>query len=102
MAVAVYSALTGLLVDNRSAFTGEVSIHGQVKPVGGIVPKVMAAARAGARRVFIPRENYQQLFQELEGTTVIPVSHLEEVVKEALLANNPPATRTLSALGVSL
>ncbi|ACX51642.1 Sigma 54 interacting domain protein [Ammonifex degensii KC4] len=101
VAVAVYSALTGLPVDNRSAFTGEVSIHGQVKPVGGIVPKVMAAARAGARRVFIPRENYQQLFQELEGTTVIPVSHLEEVVKEALLANNPPTARTFSALGVS-
>ncbi|RDV81824.1 ATP-dependent protease LonB [Ammonifex thiophilus] len=102
VAVAVYSALTGLPVDHRSAFTGEVSIHGQVKPVGGIVPKVMAAARAGARRVFIPRENYQQLFQELEGTTVIPVSHLEEVVKEALVAGDSPAARTLSALGLGL
>ena len=47
IALAVYSAITGRLVDNRVAMTGEVSIRGEVKPVGGVVAKVEAAMRRG-------------------------------------------------------
>lgn len=46
---AIYSAITQQLVDNKVAMTGEVSILGDIRPVGGIVPKVEAAAQAGSR-----------------------------------------------------
>ncbi|WP_334111189.1 S16 family serine protease, partial [Thermodesulfitimonas autotrophica] len=88
IATAIYSALTGIPVDNRVALTGEVSIGGKVRPVGGIVPKVAAAVRAGASRVLIPRDNYQQLFSEFRGVTVIPVDRLEDAIREALVGEN--------------
>ncbi|MGO0122950.1 ATP-dependent protease LonB [Desulfothermobacter acidiphilus] len=100
VAVAAYSAITGRPVDHRTAFTGEITLRGQVKPVGGIVPKVMAAVRAGARRVFIPRENYQQFFAQLEGIVVVPVSELSEVVEVALATGESlPMTRSLTIAG---
>lgn len=84
VATAVYSAITGIPVDNRVALTGEVSIRGMVKPVGGIVPKVAAAVRAGAERVLIPRGNYQKFFGSLAGIEIVPLDRLEEAVREAL------------------
>jgi len=86
IAVAVYSALTGIPVDNRVALTGEVSIGGQISPVGGIVPKVAAAAQAGAERVLVPQENYQQLLGTFAGVTVVGVARLEEAIREALVS----------------
>ncbi|GAB6932947.1 ATP-dependent protease LonB [Calditerricola satsumensis] len=80
--VAIYSALTGRPVDNLAAMTGEVSIHGKVKPVGGIVAKVDAARHAGAKRVFIPRENDQALFAEWPDIQVIPVDEVDEVLEQ--------------------
>ena len=65
--------------------TGEVSIRGQVKPVGGVVAKVEAARHAGADRVIIPKENWQEVFNKIEGIKVIPVERLEEVISLALL-----------------
>jgi len=85
IATAVYSAILGLPVDNTVAMTGELSIRGLVKPVGGIVTKVEAARRAGARRVLIPAENYQALFRDFTDVEVIPVNRLEEVTKAALI-----------------
>jgi Lon-like ATP-dependent protease len=85
VATAVYSAITGIPVDNRVALTGEVSIRGMIKPVGGIVPKVAAALRAGAERVLIPRGNYQKFFSSLAGIEIVPLDRLEEAVREALL-----------------
>ncbi|MEW6173460.1 MAG: ATP-dependent protease LonB [Bacillota bacterium] len=85
VATAVYSAITGIPVDHRVALTGEVSIWGMVKPVGGIVPKVMAAVRAGARRVLIPKGNHQKLFDDINEVEVVPVDRLEDVIKGALL-----------------
>jgi Lon-like ATP-dependent protease len=58
-----------------------------VKPVGGIVPKVQAAAQAGAKRVLIPQENHQDLFAHLEGVTVEPVQHIRQVIEEAVIGN---------------
>ncbi|HHW14090.1 MAG TPA: ATP-dependent protease LonB, partial [Firmicutes bacterium] len=84
---AIYSAMTGRPVDNLVAMTGEVSIRGCVKPVGGIVPKVQAALKAGAKRVLIPKENYQDLFKSLEGIVVLPVDHIRQVIEEAVLGN---------------
>lgn len=84
IATAVYSALLGIKVDNKVAMTGELSIRGLVKPVGGVVAKVEAARQAGAEKVLIPAENYQEIFKEYAGVQVIPVERLEEVIKMAL------------------
>ena len=89
IAVGIYSALTKKQVDNQVAMTGEISLLGDVKPVGGIVAKVEAAFRAGAKRVLIPQENWQELFREAP-LEVIPVRHLEEVISLAF----PPIRRT--------
>ena len=85
IAAAIVSAIRAIPVDNRLAMTGELSIHGRVKPVGGVVAKVDAARQAGASRVIIPEENMQSLFGQMEGIEVIPVRRLEEVLDLALL-----------------
>lgn len=94
IATAVYSALLGLKVDNKVAMTGEISIRGLVKPVGGVVAKVEAARQAGAEKIIIPAENYQELFKEFKDVQVIPVERLEEVIKLAL-ADPPPLEKKL-------
>lgn len=81
---AIYSAITGLPVDNEVAMTGEVSIRGMVKPIGGVVAKIDAARRAGATRVIIPKENYQETFGTLP-IKVIPVENIKEVIDLAIL-----------------
>ena len=89
MVTAIYSAVTGFPVDNRVAMTGEVSIRGLVKPVGGIVAKVEAARLAGARKVIIPKENWQDAFGALteEGVEVVPVTHIQEVIAQAVVGS---------------
>ncbi|MGO4371427.1 ATP-dependent protease LonB [Paenibacillus sp. 2TAB19] len=79
MATAITSAIKGLPIDNKLAMTGEVGIHGNVKPVGGVLAKVEAAFQAGAEKVIIPRENWQAIFADLNGLKVIPVERVEEV-----------------------
>ncbi|AZR73377.1 ATP-dependent protease LonB [Anoxybacter fermentans] len=85
IATAIYSAITGIPVDNYVAMTGEVSIRGLVKPVGGIVAKIEAARRAGARKVIIPQENWQEIFKKIDDIEIVPVSNLEEVLQHALV-----------------
>jgi ATP-dependent Lon protease len=84
MAVGIYSAINNIPVDHKVAMTGEISIHGYVKPVGGIVPKIKAAQMAGAEKVIIPAENMQSILHEIKGIEIIPVNHLEEVLEIAL------------------
>ncbi|WNF35951.1 ATP-dependent protease LonB [Bacillaceae bacterium IKA-2] len=79
MATAIYSAIYGLKVDNKLAMTGELSIHGQVKPIGGVVAKVEAAKQAGVERVIIPKGNDQAIFKEQEDIEVICVGTLQQV-----------------------
>lgn len=85
MVTAVASALTNRPVASGVAMTGEVTIHGQVKGVGGIVPKVRAAAESGVSKVLIPQENWQEILSEVEGVEVIPVQNIQEVLDHALL-----------------
>lgn len=85
VAVAIFSAITGIPVDHEVAMTGEVSIRGYVKPVGGVVAKVEAARLAGVKRILIPKENWQEIFRRFVDCQVIPVETLEEVLKLALI-----------------
>ncbi|KQO01318.1 ATP-dependent protease LonB [Paenibacillus sp. Leaf72] len=79
MATAIASAIKNETIDNKLAMTGEVGIHGDVKPVGGVLAKVEAAFQAGADTVIIPRENWQAIFADLKGLKVIPVERVDEV-----------------------
>ncbi|WP_434749707.1 ATP-dependent protease LonB [Paenibacillus amylolyticus] len=83
MATAITSAIQGRPVDHELAMTGEVSIHGRVKPIGGVLAKVEAAFQAGAKTVIIPAENWQSIFDNLDGLRVIPVDTVQEVFREA-------------------
>ncbi len=85
IATAIYSSLSGTPVDNRIAMTGEVSIRGIVKPVGGVVAKVAAAKEAGASRVLIPRENWQEMFKEGKDIEVVPVDAVDSAISLALV-----------------
>lgn len=91
IATAIYSAFTGQQVDNRLAMTGEISIRGLVKPVGGVVAKVEAARQAGCTRVLIPRENWQEGFRDMEGIRVLPMQSLDEVFRHAFVIDTAPA-----------
>lgn len=84
MAVAAVSALTGKPVDGSAAITGEVSVQGRVMPVGGVPQKVEAAARAGLQRVFVPRANYMEMFEQM-GIQVIPVDTVGQAVERMLI-----------------
>lgn len=81
MAVAIVSAIRRLPVDNTVAITGEIGIHGRVKPVGGVIAKVEAAFQAGATTVFIPKDNWQSLFADVAPLQVIPVDTVDEVFR---------------------
>ncbi len=82
IATAIYSSLTGQPVDHRVAMTGEVSVRGDVKPVGGVVTKIEAAKEAQASKVLIPEDNYQKSFNSDESIEIVPVKTLEQVLSE--------------------
>ncbi|MBC8063163.1 MAG: ATP-dependent protease LonB [Clostridiaceae bacterium] len=85
IAVAIYSAIKNIPIDNKIAMTGEISLHGKVKPIGGVNAKIEAAIKAGATRIIIPKENWQDNFSQIKGGIIIPVSNIEEVVKLSLI-----------------
>ena len=87
MATALASAYVGKPVRSDTAMTGEISLTGLVLPVGGIKEKVLAAHRAGIRRIILPKANEKDLKevpQEVrDELTVIPVERIEEVLPAA-------------------
>lgn len=87
MAVAIYSAIYGIPVDNKVAMTGELSIRGFVRPVGGVSAKIYAAEQAGAKLVLIPKENWQDLYSSL-GVEVIGIETLQEALAHTLVKND--------------
>ncbi len=86
MTTALSSLVTGKAVDPHIAMTGEVSLRGGVMPIGGLPEKLMAAVRAGVTKVFIPKENVQDLEDVAEevkdALEIIPVSEVDEVLKK--------------------
>ncbi|NLY38270.1 MAG: ATP-dependent protease LonB [Firmicutes bacterium] len=85
MACAIYSSLTEQPVDPLVAMTGEISVRGLVRPVGGIQAKIEAAIDAGIKKIIIPQQNWQQGYSHLLSAQIVPVTRLEEVFREALL-----------------
>jgi len=101
MAVVAASAMTGRPVDGRVAVTGEVSVRGLVKPVGGVPGKVEAAEHAGLIKVLIPAENQLERF---EHTTidVVPISTLGEALDMMLLPVDAAVQDTQLPTAVSM
>ncbi len=91
MATAIYSSLTGVPVDPLVAMTGELSVRGFVRPIGGVQAKIEAAIDAGIKKIIIPQQNWQQSFKHHFTVKIIPVNRIEEVFKEALLVKEPVA-----------
>lgn len=84
MALAIYSALVNRPVDGKLAMTGEISLKGQVLPIGGLKEKLLAAKNAGMTKVFVPAKN-QKNVEELEaeitdGMEIVYVSEMSEVI----------------------
>ena len=107
IATATISAIRQQKVDNYLAMTGELSIRGRVKPVGGVAAKIEAAKQAGCKRVLIPKENWQERFVELSGEIeIIPVEELTQVLDLAMATEiklekvelRPPLEEVLSRL----
>ncbi|CAM3146373.1 ATP-dependent protease LonB [Sporolactobacillus spathodeae] len=88
MATAVCSAILGRRVRADLAMTGELGLHGQVKPIGGVIAKIEAAIEADAKQIIIPRENLQQTMIQYEQVTITPVDSLREVLDIALLSDD--------------
>lgn len=84
VATAIYSSIKGIPIDNTVAMTGEISIRGLVKPVGGVNAKVIAAKQAGATTVIIPKDNWQDIFKTFD-IRVITVESIDEVLHHALM-----------------
>ena len=95
MATALASSYVGKPVRNDTAMTGEISLSGLVLPVGGIKEKVLAAHRAGIKRIILPRPNEKDLKdvpQEVrDDLTFIPVERIEEVLGSAFDHEVTPA-----------
>lgn len=78
---AIISAVKGLPVPQDIAVTGEISIRGKVKAVGGLHPKIYGAKQAGIRTVYIPSENWDSISQVTEGVEVVPITHVSEFLR---------------------
>ncbi|MCB8818643.1 Lon family ATP-dependent protease [Desulfosporosinus shakirovi] len=78
--LAIYSALKKQPLRQDVAVTGEISIQGKVKPVGGIYEKIFGAKQVEVRKVLIPFENMADVPQSLQGIEVVPVRTIEEAM----------------------
>ena len=89
MVTSIISAITEIPVDKTVAMTGEITLRGLVLPIGGLKEKLLAAHRAGIKKVLIPIENKKDLVEVpktiLESMEIIPVKNVDEVLKVALI-----------------
>ncbi|MFQ5479191.1 MAG: endopeptidase La [Candidatus Binatia bacterium] len=88
LATSLVSAMTGIAVKPDVAMTGEITLRGRVLPIGGLKEKMMAAHRAGIKKVMVPSENVNDI-RDIPATVrkaveVMTVEHVDEVLDEAL------------------
>ena len=103
MAAALVSALTDRAIRKEVAMTGEITLRGKVLPVGSIRDKVLAAHRAGSKRVVMPRDNENDLAEVPEDVRreleFLLVEHVDEVLNAALHSEKAHDRPKLAALG---
>lgn len=92
MCTAIISTLTGIPVRKDIAMTGEITLRGKILPVGGIREKVMAAHRAGIRKVLLPKENEADI-QDIPGSVrdemeFVLIKHVNDALKEVLVKDD--------------
>ena len=94
MVTSIVSVLTGIPVRKDIAMTGEVTLRGNALAIGGLKEKLLAALRGGIKTVLIPRDNEKDLTEipdnVKEGLEIIPVDHVRDVLKIALVREPEP------------
>ena len=94
MVTSIVSVLSGIPIKKDLAMTGEVTLRGNALPIGGLKEKLLAALRGGIKTVLIPQDNEKDLIEipdnVKEGLSIIPVSHVDEVLKYALVDEPEP------------
>jgi ATP-dependent Lon protease len=95
MCTALVSALTQIPVKSDVAMTGEITLRGEVLPIGGLKEKLLAAHRGGISTVLIPEENKKDLAEIPKNIkdklTIVPVKWIDEVMEHALVHQPVPA-----------
>ena len=88
MVTSMVSAITEIPIDRNIAMTGEITLRGLVLPIGGLKEKLLAAHRAGIKKVLIPHDNQKDLTDIPEvikkNIEIVPVKNIDEVLKYAL------------------
>jgi ATP-dependent Lon protease len=94
MVTSIVSSITGVPVDKNIAMTGEVTLTGNVLPIGGLKEKILAAHRAGIKKILIPSDNKKDLVEIpkniLGDIELVPVKNVDEVIKIALVKKLKP------------
>ncbi|MDP6182857.1 MAG: endopeptidase La [Gammaproteobacteria bacterium] len=94
MVTSIVSVLTGIPVRKDIAMTGEITLRGRILPIGGLKEKLLAALRGGLKTVLIPADNEKDLAEVPDnvkkGLEIIPVSEVDQVLKEALVESLSP------------
>tara|TARA_Y100000590_G_scaffold224879_1_gene254276 strand:- start:1375 stop:3771 length:2397 start_codon:yes stop_codon:yes gene_type:complete len=94
MVTSIVSSITGIPVDRNIAMTGEVTLRGHVLPIGGLKEKLLAAHRAGLKRVIIPKDNEKDLVEIpkniLKNIKIDAVKTVDEVLKISLIKELKP------------
>ena len=94
MVTSIVSVLSGIPIKKDLAMTGEVTLRGNALPIGGLKEKLLAALRGGIKTVLIPQDNEKDLIEipdnVKEGLNIVPVSHVDEVLKYALVDEPEP------------
>lgn len=97
LTTALVSCLSGLPVRGDVAMTGEITLHGNVLPIGGLREKSMAAYREGMKLVLIPKGNEPDLYEVddevKKNLEFLPVTNLSQVLEAALLREKKSASR---------
>ncbi|MCB9650994.1 MAG: endopeptidase La [Deltaproteobacteria bacterium] len=98
MATSLVSALARLPVRRDVAMTGEITLRGRVLPIGGLKEKALAAHRAQIKTVLVPKDNEKDIPEipksVRQDLTIIPVEHMDDVLKHALVLEDPDAFYT--------